>query len=117
MVYLLSDDISVGVFDHEDFSHNNLRTPDNVDWRTVVHPLMDMAPTIVIDTRIPSLAVVEEIKRMVQNSGLSKCIFVTRDCGDSPALDAAVSEQAVRVALNTVSADELVPYMKNLNRG
>ncbi len=116
VVYLLSDDISVGVYDHEDFSHNNLRMPDDVDWRSVVHPLMDMAAAIVIDTRIPSPAVVEEIQRVVQNNGFSKCVFVAMDSGDSPALDEAVSEQSARAELNTVPASQLVPYVKILVR-
>jgi hypothetical protein len=116
VVYLLSDDISVGIYDHEDFSRNNLRTPDDVDWRSVVHPLMDMAPTVVIDTRIPSPAVVEEIQRMVQNGSICKCIFVTKDSGGSPALDQAISDISVRVALNTIAANQLLPYAKGFVR-
>lgn len=116
VVYLLSDDRSVGIYDHEDFTHNNLRTPDEVDWRSVVHPLMDIVPTVAIDARVVSPAVVEEIQRMVANGNIGKCVFIVGPSGTCPAIDQAVSDSLIRANLQSVPDSQLIPFVKKLVR-
>lgn len=77
-----------GTFEKNLFEWDNLRTPEDA-WRSSVFWLLDTVPTIVIDTRIPSEGVVEEIQRLSRLGHLSKCILVADEEGRTPALNAA----------------------------
>ena len=72
------------------FSMDNLRTVDGSVWRSVVHPLMDLVPVVVLDTRVPSPGVVHEVERVLaEPRRLAKTVFMTGPKGESPALDKA----------------------------
>jgi hypothetical protein len=64
---------------------DNYRT--NQDWKPVAHALMEMAPRVVIDTRVPSPGVVHEVSRVCSDMNLiRKTFFVISDNGEAPAL-------------------------------
>jgi hypothetical protein len=98
VVFLLSDDLTVGVYDAEDFSQENLRTPDDVDWRHVVHPLIEIVPIVVIDTRDASPAVIEESIHMLAPERCRKAVFMTTSLGESPVLNCVVSSATGEVS-------------------
>ncbi len=130
-VVVLFDSSVVAPLSRTDFQRNllewdNLRTSGRSDWRTIVHPLMDSAPVLVVDTRIASPAVVEETTRILGRHDLvAKTLFLTEPSGDSSSMEAGshrtgsasetrVTEGELRAALknrgltNTKSPDEAV---------
>jgi hypothetical protein len=56
----------------------NLRTSGDV-WRTSVHDLVELVALVVLDTRVTTPAVQEEIGHMLLSSRLSRTLFVTQD--------------------------------------
>jgi hypothetical protein len=64
---------------------DNLRTTSG-NWRSVVHPLMDMVPIIVMDTRFPTPGVIEEAKRVTTEGLSGKTVLLVGDDGSAPAL-------------------------------
>jgi hypothetical protein len=115
-VFLLSDDLSVGIYDQADFSRDNLRTPKDVDWRDVVHPLIDIIAMVVIDTRVDSPPVSEEIARLISTNSLAKTVFVVGNRGESPALQRAIKDCPANEPARTVSENELVVFTKKALR-
>ncbi|HJT78649.1 MAG TPA: hypothetical protein VJ739_15710 [Gemmataceae bacterium] len=114
VVYLLSDDRSIKVYDREDFAYNNLRMPDAVDWRSVVHPLMGLAPIVAIDTRVASPAIVEEIRRIVEKDLLDKCVFIVTRSGTCPAIDQAINDSSIRARFHTIPDSQAIPFAKRI---
>ncbi len=70
------------------FEWDNVRTSDGA-WRASVFSLLETVPAIVVDTRLSTQGVVEEIQRMFNYQLDDKALFVTDDEGIAPALSAA----------------------------
>jgi hypothetical protein len=68
---------------------DNFRTANVKDWRTVVHPIMNFVPILVIDTRVASPFVVEEVCHALDKDLAHKTVFLAGSDGQAPALDAA----------------------------
>lgn len=73
----------------QSFSLNNLRTRDDRVWQSVVHPLMDRVPLLIVDTRFVTPAVLHEITRALDPSRIGKAVFVVAPDRSAPGLDAA----------------------------
>jgi hypothetical protein len=116
IVFLLSDDISVGIYNHDDFSRDNLRTPNDVDWRDVVHPLIDLVAVVIIDTRALTPPVGEEISRLATTDSLENTLFVVGDHGESPALQRVLKDRQANLSLRMVSANDVVPLARKAIR-
>ncbi len=89
------------------FEWDNLRTSAG-SWRSSVFGLIGMVPTIVIDARVSTKGVVEEIHRVVCLGLLDKTLFVANEEGEAPALvDARVQVPASSVQVETIVVDTL----------
>ena len=66
------------------FYFNNLRTENAYEWRTIVFHLMDVVPVIVIDGRVDSPAVAEEVARIRRKGYLDRVVFVAEEAGSGP---------------------------------
>ncbi len=64
---------------------DNLRTSEGA-WHSTVFGLMETVPVLVIDTRVPSDGVVEEVQRLLARRLLEKTLLVTKDDGLAPAV-------------------------------
>jgi hypothetical protein len=71
--------------------YDNLRTRNDPTWRAVVWGLMDTVPLVVVDTRVASPAVVEEVIRMLNPVRQGKALFVSDMLGRCPAVDVALA--------------------------
>lgn len=69
------------------FEWDNLRTSTK-KWKSVVHPLMDIVPAIVLDARVPTPGVLEETRRILAEGFISKTVFLVEDNTNAPVLDA-----------------------------
>jgi hypothetical protein len=76
------------LFNRNLFEWDNLRTSDG-SWRTSVFSLIGSTPVIVIDARVPTKGVVEEIRRVYSQQLIDKLLFVADEDGSAPALAAA----------------------------
>ena len=62
------------------------------DWRALVHSFMDMVPFIVVDCRIASPAVVDEVRWLLGRTDLlRKALFIVGPSGQAPAWEAAAN--------------------------
>jgi hypothetical protein len=114
VVFLLSDDFSMGIYQHDDFSRNNLRTAKDVDWRDVVHPLFDMVPLVVIDTRVTTPPVSEELVRILSTSSSQKTLFVVDDRGESPVLDQTLQTRNSTLPIIRICAGQIVSVVRKI---
>jgi hypothetical protein len=67
---------------------DNLRTSEG-GWHSAVFGLLETVPALVIDARVPSTGVVEEVRRVSTRGLLEKTLFVTADDGVAPAVGEA----------------------------
>jgi len=72
---------------HRKFEINNLRLQGIDNWRRIVFYLLRNVPQIVLDTRVPSPAVVEESKMVISEDLTQKILFIKMDDGTTPSID------------------------------
>jgi hypothetical protein len=104
----LDDSFSVEII--KQILKGGVRQRRGQDWRPVVHELMDTVPVIVLDAREATQPVVEEAKRILSSTALSdKCIVVSGDHGETPAVTQAANEMTERrvVQLQVVALKQL----------
>ncbi|MEZ5941443.1 MAG: hypothetical protein R3C18_08640 [Planctomycetaceae bacterium] len=96
-VYLLDESAAqkarTSWLDYDQFEFNNLRIHTDYDWQKFVFPLTESVPIIVLDTRFPSPAVLQEARRLLDSNLKHKTVFLTNEDGSAPALN-AISETA-----------------------
>lgn len=63
-------------FDKNQFDWDNLRTARD-NWRKTVHPLMGVVPVIVVDTRVWTHLVEEEVEWIVRHGLTAKTVLTT----------------------------------------
>ena len=67
---------------------DNLRTILGNSWRSAVHRLIEITPLVIIDTRVVTDAVCEEIRHMLNEERVGKAIFIVERDGSSPGVRA-----------------------------
>lgn len=95
------------------FKVDNLRILGSHNWRDVVFRISTNVPLIVLDTRFPSPAVVEETHRMLENQNRNKTVFVLSDDGSAPAV-AAASPSVSLQELHTAEPCNVADLLKKL---
>lgn len=70
------------------FEWDNLRISGEA-WQSSVFSLIGAVPAVIVDARVATDGVVEEIQRVAERGFLGKAIFVTDEEGSAPALSAA----------------------------
>jgi hypothetical protein len=86
------------------FGVDNLRQHGGADWRMTFALLSESVPVLVMDTRTPSPAVLDEIRRIIAGPLCEKTLFVIAEDGSAPALQTACPDvclgdlQAARIS-------------------
>ncbi len=93
------------------FEFDNLRILGRHSWRDVVYRIASNVPIIVLDTRLPSPAVIEESRRMLEARFLHKTLFVVADDGSAPSLTVASPDQHME-ALRRTTIHDVVQNLK-----
>jgi hypothetical protein len=84
------------------------------DWRTIVFPLVHEIPLIVVDTRIPSPAVLEEIRRVIAVTILHKTVFVVRDDGVSSMIETLQLTPERRAEMIIVKESDMIGKLRQM---
>jgi len=95
------------------FEIDNLRILGPHNWREIVFPLASDVPLIVLDTRLPSPAVVEETHRLLASNLKDKTVFIVNDDGTSPSID-SLGEHVDIANLATAKAETVVDTLRTL---
>ena len=114
VIFLLSEGVGIGVYNHDDFSRNNLRMGKDEDWRKIVHLLIDMSPIIVVDTRVATPPVSEEVIRIISTNSFGKTLCVVGSHGESPALDQAMQSASSTDSLTRIPAEQVVSVVRGI---
>jgi len=91
---------------------DNFRTASAPDWRSVVHPMIDFVPILVIDTRVASPCVIEEIHYTLNTKLAKKTVFLTEMSGHAPALEAAGKISSRNLVVT--QEDKIIPVLKSM---
>jgi len=97
--------------EYDNFEYDNLRITVPHDWRQVVFAMAETVPLIVLDTRIPSPAVVEEVRRILGGNLKHKTVFVVNNDGTSPAVEAALKQESL--PSKAANASDVVAMLRN----
>jgi hypothetical protein len=100
------------VFRKNQFNWDNLRTSDG-HWRDTAFRLIEMSPTLVIDARVHTMGVAEEILRISNSNLIHKALFVENEDQTAP----AINESGVKyhkTELQIVKVAEIVPKLKKM---
>lgn len=65
---------------------DNLRTIMGRSWRAAVHRLIEITPLVIVDARLATPPVCEEVRHMLDARRVVKAIFIVNDDGSAPAL-------------------------------
>lgn len=68
--------------------HDNLRRFGGQSWQPIVHRLIDIAPLVIVDARIFTPQVREEIEYMLQPERVRRAVFIINDDRSAPGLQA-----------------------------
>lgn len=68
---------------------NNFRTIGGESWRPTVHELVEITPLVFVDARSATPPVCDEIRHMAVPQRVGKAVFVIKDDGTAPGLEAA----------------------------
>jgi len=80
---------------------DNLRTMDDDEWRSWVKWLTELSPIVIVDTRVASPAVAEEVELMLRPRNVEKALFIVGNDGEAPAIAAQTGVNVA--ALNTTT--------------
>lgn len=100
------------VFRKNQFNWDNLRTSDG-KWRFTAFSLIELSPTLVIDARIHTMGVAEEIFRISKSNLIQKALIISNEDGTVPAIDAAEIKFNPG-ELNIVKVTEVVTGLKKM---
>jgi hypothetical protein len=94
------------------FEDANLRLPPHVDWRVAMRSLASFVPFVVLDARVATAAVIEEVRHVAASPDrLRKTYFISDNNGAVPALDAAELLHR-RATANTCALEEIVDRLR-----
>jgi hypothetical protein len=113
---LLYTDVSIPTDYVNPIVNDIFRTNDMHDWKNVAFTMAEISPVIIMDTRIPTGPVLDEIKRLIDVSLLYKVVFISDASGNCPGLDALNNTQLnqLRTAMCIINEDQLFPFVKHL---
>lgn len=94
------------------FEVDNLRILGPHSWRDVVHRISESVPLVVLDTRLPSPAVVEETKLRLQQQFRDKTLFVLTEDDKAPSIEAT----GIRVSLTELHTARLHSVVDTLKK-
>ncbi|MCP4372325.1 MAG: tetratricopeptide repeat protein [Deltaproteobacteria bacterium] len=112
IVYLLDPQLTQS-YKKSSFDLDNFRTIFDKYWQEIVYSLTEIVPFIVLDTRIPSKGVIEEIEYIFRTGKQSKTIFIVGENGEEPALKRA-KNKPLNIALRKVREKEVITILKEL---
>jgi hypothetical protein len=92
------------------FQLDNLRSAGSARWQALLFPLICEVPLIVVDVRVPSAGILEEVARLTQTERLMKTIFVTKD-GEAAELS-RLGVHAPQRCLGVVRESEVVRELR-----
>jgi hypothetical protein len=95
------------------FEFDNLRIIGPHDWREVVHRISERVPLVVLDTRLPSPAVVEETRRILEAPFRDKTLFLLADDGTAPSVAAALPGRSL-ADLQTTRSTDVIEKLKSM---
>lgn len=114
VVVLLEPESSVdkkdSVFRKNQFSWDNLRTSDG-HWRDTAFRLIEMSPILVIDARVHTKGVAEEILRIFNSNLIHKALFVENEDKTAPAINESGVKYDKR-EFRMVEVSEIVTELK-----
>ncbi len=93
---------------------DNLRSASGQDWQRLVSSFMDLAKIIIVETRIPTEAVIQEIEWLLEPDRKTKSCFIIGDDGSSPVLEAFSGIQ--KGSLKCITEKELIPWIKAVTK-
>ena len=99
-------------FRKNQFNWDNLRTSDS-HWRDTAFCLIEMSPALVIDARVHTMGVAEEILRISNSNLIHKSIFVENEDNTAPAIDESCMKYD-RTELQLVKVSEIVHKLKKM---
>lgn len=73
-----------------------LRTSSKGDWQQGVRELIEIAPIVIVDTRVCTQALLFEASTILDQKYVYKAIFVSKDDGASPVLERLLEEGRIR---------------------
>ena len=93
-----------------------LRTSDTNNWQAGVRELIELAPIVVVDTRVSTRALDFEAFTMLTPKYAHKAIFVSNDDGSCPVLEGLVVEGRIPpdLRVSIVKEDELGQVLRRL---
>lgn len=100
------------VFRKNQFNWDNLRTSDG-HWRDTAFRLIEMTPTLVIDARVHTTGVAEEILRISNSNLIHKALFVENEDNTAPAINESGMKYD-KTELQIVKVSEIVPKLKKM---
>lgn len=100
------------VFRKNQFNWDNLRTSDG-HWRDTAFRLIEMSPTLVIDARVHTMGVAEEILRISNSNLIHKALFVENEDKTAPAINESGMKYD-KTELQKVKVSEIVPKLKKM---
>jgi hypothetical protein len=101
------------LFHWDSFALDNLRIFGLSDWRAAVQCISACVPLVVLDTRLPSPAVVEETRLMLGALFREKTLFLLADDGTAPSIAAAQPGRSL-VRLNTACSAEVIDKLRSM---
>jgi hypothetical protein len=94
---------------------DNLRTMRDSSWRNAVHRLAQISPIVIVDARMKTPAVIEEIEHMLHEDKVPKAAFVVNDDGSAPGLEELAANRQ-RDKLICCTAGELPRLIASFKR-
>lgn len=107
-----AEPISTSWLSHGKFRINNLWLQKTDNWRTVIFYIIKNVPLVVLDTRIPSPAVVDETEFILSENLSDKVLFIMTDEGTTPSIN-AVTSNAVVSNVTTCTPQTIVKKLRD----
>jgi hypothetical protein len=96
------------------FTESNLRQPASKGWQVAVRQISETVPFIVLDARVASPAIIEEIEHIfVSTNHHTKTVVVGNDDGAAPAVEAA-GLSSFNAKVDVIRATDVVRTLKRL---
>jgi hypothetical protein len=98
------------------FGFDSIRTYGEGAWRSIVHELSDWVPIVVVETRVTTRLLVEEVRHMLSPTRWPRALFVVGPQGEHPAIDMALGGAGLLPPIMTATSDRVAPLLKRLSR-
>jgi len=114
LVHMLND-FNFGAIHGGPLNYFRYRALPIADWKAVISDLMLMAPIIVMDIRIVTKPVLDEVNMILSLGLCDKTIFVINQNGSSQVLDLIrnTTDQSV-LPINTIRSDQVISSLRSM---